>query len=59
MRCLALTAGLFMLGCSDARTPTEPTSSLTPAFGMASNTAKADHEALKQESRRNGTTSRP
>jgi hypothetical protein len=49
MRWLTLTTVLLVLGCSDAATPTGPTNSLAPAFSMASNSAKADHEALKQE----------
>jgi len=48
MRWLTLTAGLLVLGCSDAGSPTEPTASLAPAFSVAS-ARDAQHDALKQE----------
>jgi hypothetical protein len=49
MRLLALMSGLFVLACSDARTPVEPSNGSTPQFSAASDAAHARHEALKQE----------
>ena len=49
MRWLFLAAGLIVLGCSDAGGPTEPTDSHAPTFSMASDSAHARHEALKQQ----------
>jgi hypothetical protein len=49
MRWLGLAAGLVILGCSDAGTPGEPSRSLDPAFSVASDSAHARHEALKEE----------
>jgi hypothetical protein len=49
IRLLALSVGLVALGCSDAGTPAEPSNSLDPQFSVASDSAHARHEALKQE----------
>jgi hypothetical protein len=49
IRLLALSVGLVALGCSDAGSPTEPSNSLDPQFSVASDSAHARHEALKQE----------
>lgn len=49
LRLVALSVGLVALGCSDAGNPLEPSSSLSPQLSMASDSAHARHEALKQE----------
>ena len=49
MRWLGVAAGLIVLGCSDAGAPAEPTNSFAPAFSVASDSAHARHEALKQQ----------
>ncbi len=49
IRLLALSVGLVVLACSDAGTPAEPSNDLDPQFSVASDSAHARHEALKQE----------
>ena len=49
LRLVALSVGLVALGCSDAGTPMEPSSSPDPQFSVGSDSAHARHEALKQE----------
>jgi hypothetical protein len=49
LRLVALSVGLVALGCSDAGTPMEPSNSFDPQFSVASDSAHARHEALKQE----------
>ena len=49
LRMLGLAAGLILLGCSDSRTPVEPSQSLAPQLKIAmSDSAHARHEALRQ-----------
>jgi hypothetical protein len=49
MRWLGLAAGLLIFGCSDGGTPVEPTRSAVPMFSAASESARARHEALKEQ----------
>jgi len=49
MRWLVLAVGMVVLGCSDAGTPFEPSTSAAPVFSVASDSARARHETLKQQ----------
>jgi hypothetical protein len=49
LRMLALATGIFALACSDAGTPAEPTGGQTVQFSVASDSAHARHEQLKQQ----------
>ena len=49
IRLLALSLGLVVLACSDAGTPAGPTAGLDPQFSVASDSAHARHEMLKQQ----------
>jgi hypothetical protein len=48
-RLLSLAAAIAMLACSDAEAPSAPSSGPEVSFSVASDAAKARHEALKEE----------
>ena len=49
LRLVALSVGLLALACSDSGSPFEPSNSPDPQFSVGSDSARARHEALKQE----------